>query len=380
MTVDRRLHQGEVPVGHTHDLRCGEIGPVGEGGEPRQVRQQDRDFPLLAFERVGETAARQSHQPFRRQIAADGAVEPPEECPVAHRSKPEDRSECEDRGQDRVSHRQPKIGQHERARTEQAADQCGAHQAERNRPRQLHQDHRARRDIAFAQRQRAVIPERHEREQKSEPGAGAEAQPGRCEQYRPIACRRLDRRDLQQRPRHVVAVPTLDQARSRCTAIARRRAHGSAEKSRRSAVLVFAEHRCADDDDPTFDRLSDLIDAYRRREAGKQGPQAVGRRIRERRRGCEQKALHRGRLPDAPSGAERGKAQGDPPVEQTHNRSRASHPPVRTRPADREPQPAPPPSPRGTAAPAQRWENARARSAPGRLRGCQSDSGRNRAT
>jgi hypothetical protein len=193
----------------------------------------------------------------------------------------------------------------------------------------LHQDDRGRRDIAFAQRERAVVPKRHHREQKGEPGTRAETQPGRGERHRPLACRRLDRCDLEQHSRHRVALPALEKAWLRCTAIARRRVRGPAKKSRRSAVLVFAEHRRADDDDPAFDRFSNLIDACRRREAGKQSPETVCRRVRERRGGSEQKTLGGRRLADAPSGTERGKAQGDTPVRQTHDWSRASHPPVR---------------------------------------------------
>ena len=120
-----------------------------------------------------------------------------------------------------------------------------------------------RRDVAFADDQGALFLKGHDREKQGEAGAGDQAQPCRRERYRPVACRRLDRRDLEQRPRPVLGFRALEQPLVRRAAIPRRRVRGMTQKARRPAVLVFAEHGRTDDDDPTFDGFANLTSTLR---------------------------------------------------------------------------------------------------------------------
>src|SRR5262249_56315308 len=100
---------------HADDLRGAQVGPIREGGKPHQVRQQDRDFSLLAFERIGEATARQSHEALRWQAAPSGAEQTPEQSAVTDRPNAKDGSEGEARDQDRTSHRQPVRGRYQSA-------------------------------------------------------------------------------------------------------------------------------------------------------------------------------------------------------------------------------------------------------------------------
>ncbi len=114
-------------------------------------------------------------------------------------------------------------------------------------------------------------------------GAGRPAQPRRRQRHRPLARRRLDRRDLQQRARPDFRLGAIEQPALRGAQVAsvgcRCRV---AEKARRAAVLVLAEHGGADDDDPTVDRRPHLRRTFRRGEAVEQGRETVGRGIGER--------------------------------------------------------------------------------------------------
>ena len=105
MAIDRAVHQGEVLVGGANNLRRSKVGSIRKRCKSNEVDEKDRNFSFQTFGRISEPASRQCDEPGRRQIAASGAVQPPEECAVAHRPLAEDYSECEVRGDDRISHR-----------------------------------------------------------------------------------------------------------------------------------------------------------------------------------------------------------------------------------------------------------------------------------
>src|SRR3954454_10873857 len=264
VTVDDPLHQREVSICHSNDIGGAQIRSVGERGKPSQIHQQNRNVPLVAVEWIGEAATSQRHEPCWGQIAASGSVQASEQSSMADRSKANDGGKCRNCNEYGITHRKPNVGEYERDDADQAAEKNWAHQSECDRSGQLHEQNRGWRDVALAECQRAFVPKSHEGKKQGETSPRYEAQPLWRQRYGPLACRRLDRRYLHERPWRVVDIRPFEKSDVRRAPVRGRSETSATQETGRPPVLVFAEHSRAHNHDSALDVSSNVFPPFRR--------------------------------------------------------------------------------------------------------------------